>query len=73
MGISRSSKHKRRLTGDRMPIHQKTRKFEMGRQASSTKLSERNVVGVRGMEETLREEPLDSMRVTWISEKVTRK
>lgn len=38
MGISRDSRHKRRLTGGRMPIHQKKRKFELGRPAANTKL-----------------------------------
>lgn len=31
MGISRDSRHKRRLTGGRMPIHKKKRAFEKGR------------------------------------------
>ena len=48
MGISRDSRKKRRHTGGRMPIHQKKRKFEMGRQSSSTKLGERKIVPVRG-------------------------
>ena len=48
MGITRSSKQKHRLTGGRMPIHRKKRKFEMGRQPSMTKLGEQKVVRVRG-------------------------
>ena len=48
MGITRSSKVKRRATGGRMPIHRKKRKFEMGRQPSMTKLGEQKVVRVRG-------------------------
>ena len=48
MGITRSSKQKHRLTGGRMPIHRKKRKFEMGRQPSMTKLGEQKVVNVRG-------------------------
>ena len=31
MGISRDSRHKRRLTGGRMPVHKKKRAFEKGR------------------------------------------
>lgn len=56
MGISRSSKNKRRLTGGRMPIHKKKRKFEMGRQSSNTKLGERKVVSVRCRGGMLKEE-----------------
>ena len=38
MGINRDSRHKRRATGGRMPVHQKKRNFEMGRPAALTKL-----------------------------------
>lgn len=38
MGIGRDSRHKRRATGGRMPIHKKKRAFEKGRQVSMTKL-----------------------------------
>ena len=38
MGISRDSRHKRRLTGGRMPIHKKKRAFEKARPVSNTKL-----------------------------------
>ena len=31
MGITRDKRHKKRLTGGRMPIHKKKRVFEMGR------------------------------------------
>jgi len=47
MGISRDSKHKRRKTGGRMPIHQKKRKFMRGRQSSQTKLGENKKVIVK--------------------------
>lgn len=48
MGISRDSRHKRRLTGGRMPIHQKKRAFEKARPAANTKLiSDKNDVRVR--------------------------
>jgi len=41
MGICRSSRHKRRLTGGRRNIHQKKRKFEMGRPAANTRIGEK--------------------------------
>lgn len=37
-GLSRDSRHKRRLTGGRRNIHQKKRKYELGRAPASTKL-----------------------------------
>lgn len=75
MGISRSSKHKRRLTGGRMPIHRKKRKFEMGRQSSNTKLGERKVVSVRGRGGNVKRRALKlgEGNFTWISEKIARK
>jgi small subunit ribosomal protein S8e len=58
-----------------MPIHQKKRKFEMGRQASSTKLGERKVVSVRGRGGNIKRRALrlNEGNFTWISEKVARK
>merc|ERR1711976_1155321 len=47
MGISRDSRHKRRLTGGRMPIHKKKRKFESGKPAANTKLADKRVRLVR--------------------------
>ena len=38
MGINRDSRHKRRATGGRMPVHKKKRAFEKGRPAANTKL-----------------------------------
>ena len=38
MGINRDSRHKRRATGGRMPIHKKKRAFEKGRPAANTRL-----------------------------------
>ena len=75
MGISRSSKNKRRLTGGRMPIHRKKRKFEMGRQPSHTKLGEKKVINVRGRGSTIKQRALklNEGNFTWISEQVTRK
>jgi small subunit ribosomal protein S8e len=38
MGISRDSRHKRRATGGRMPIHKKKRAFEKARPLANTRL-----------------------------------
>ena len=75
MGISRSSKNKRRLTGGRMPIHRKKRKFEMGRQASMTKVGDKKVINVRGRGGNIKRRALklNEGNFTWISEKVTKK
>jgi len=40
MGISRDSRHKRRATGGRMPVHKKKRAFEKARASATTKLIE---------------------------------
>ena len=48
MGISRDSRHKRRATGGRMPVHKKKRKFESGRPKANTRLvSDNSKVTVR--------------------------
>lgn len=76
MGISRDSRHKRRLTGGRMPIHQKKRAFEKARPVSNTKLGvKRDVrpVRVRGGGHKYRAMTLDTGNFVWISEQVTRK
>lgn len=75
MGISRSSKNKRRLTGGRMPIHRKKRKFEMGRQASMTKVGEKKIINVRGRGGNIKRRALklNEGNFTWVSEKVTKK
>jgi small subunit ribosomal protein S8e len=49
MGISRDSRHKRRATGGRMPIHKKKRQFESGRVPANTKLGEKRIRRVRTM------------------------
>ena len=58
-----------------MPIHRKKRKFEMGRQASSTKLGERKVVSIRtrGGNTKRRALRLGEGNFTWVSEKIARK
>lgn len=75
MGINRDSRHKRRSTGGRMPIHQKKRKFEMGRQPASTKLGQKRVrpVRCRGGNYKYRALRIDAGNFSWGSEAVTRK
>jgi small subunit ribosomal protein S8e len=75
MGISRDSRHKRRATGGRMPIHKKKRKFEMGRQPAMTRLGSKSIRLVRGRggNEKHRALRLDAGNFTWGSEQVTRK
>jgi small subunit ribosomal protein S8e len=75
MGISRSSKLKRRKTGGAMPIHQKKRKYELGRQSSNTKLGEKKVVLIRTRGGNVKQRALriNEGNFNWISEKVTRK
>ncbi|KAL6757813.1 ribosomal protein S8e/ribosomal biogenesis NSA2 [Haematococcus lacustris] len=76
MGISRDSLHKRRATGGRKKHWRKKKKYEMGRQASNTKLSV-NVavrkVRVRGGNYKFRALRLDSGSYSWGSEAVSRK
>jgi len=75
MGISRDSRHKRRLTGGRRPIHQKKRKFELARPAAMTKLGSKRVVDVRvrGGGHKFRALRLDVGNFSWGTEAVTRK
>ena len=75
MGISRDSRKKRRLTGGRMPIHQKKRKFEIGRQASNTKLGDSKIVTVRGRGGNIKQRALrlNEGNFSWVSEKVAKK
>jgi len=75
MGINRDSRHKRRATGGRMPVHQKKRKFEMGRPAAMTKLGQKRVrpVRSRGGNYKFRALRIDSGNFSWGSEAITRK
>ena len=77
MGISRDSRHKRRLTGGRRAIHQKKRKYEIGRVAANTKLvpNEKrvHVVRTRGGNKKFRALRLDSGTFSWASEGCSRK
>ena len=77
MGISRDSRHKRRLTGGRMPIHQKKRAFEKARPVSNTKLVNDKArirrVRARGGNYKFRALRLKEGNFNWASEAVTRK
>ena len=74
-GISRSSRHKRSATGAQRAHYRKKRKFELGRQAASTKLGPKRVhtVRVRGGNTKYRALRLDTGNFAWGSEQVTRK
>ena len=77
MGISRDSRHKRRLTGGRMPVHKKKRAFEKARPVANTKLfsgkSRIRRVRVRGGNYKFRALRLKEGNFNWASEAVSRK
>merc|ERR1711981_888371 len=75
MGISRDSRHKRRLTGGRRNVHQKKRKYELARPAAMTKLGEKrvHVVRCRGGNLKYRAMRLNEGNFAWGSENATRK
>eukprot|EP00475_Leptophrys_vorax_P044491 TRINITY_DN892_c0_g1_i1.p1 TRINITY_DN892_c0_g1~~TRINITY_DN892_c0_g1_i1.p1 ORF type:complete len:218 (+),score=32.29 TRINITY_DN892_c0_g1_i1:115-768(+) len=76
MGISRDSLHKRRATGGKKKVWHKKRKYDMGRQAAMTKLSNNKTVRrirVRGGNYKFRALRLDTGNYAWGSEAVTRK
>ena len=77
MGINRDSRHKRRLTGGRMPIHKKKRAFEKARPVSNTKLvsdaARIRRVRVRGGNYKFRALRLKEGNFNWSSEAVSRK
>lgn len=76
MSISRNSRHKRRATGGRMPVHKKKRQFEMGRMATNTKLSSnKKVTLVRGRGGNFKHRALrvDTGNFAWGSEAIARK
>jgi len=75
MGISRSSRHKRSASGAQRAHYRKKRKFELGRQAASTRLGVKRIhtVRVRGGNLKHRALRLDSGNFAWASEHVTRK
>jgi len=75
MGINRDSRHKRRSTGGRMPIHQKKRKFEMGRPAAITKLGAPRIRPIRARGGNLKWRALKVQEgvFSWGSESISRK
>ena len=75
MSISRNSRHKRRATGGRMPIHQKKRKFEMGRVPTMTKLGAKKCINVRGRGNNVKRRALraDQGNFSWGSESMSAK
>merc|ERR1712060_1039140 len=75
MGIARDSRHKHRKTGGRRNIHQKKRKFEMGRPAALCKVGAKRVrvVRCRGGNSKFRALRLDSGNYSWGSENCTKK
>merc|ERR1712110_1143897 len=70
MSIARDSRHKRRATGGRMPVHKKKRKFEMGRVPANTKIGARRIILVRGRGNNLKHRCLkhDHGNFSWGSE-----
>ena len=75
MSISRNSRHKRRATGGRMPIHKKKRKFEMGRVPTMTKLGAKKVINIRGRGNNVKRRALraDAGNFAWGSEAMAAK
>jgi len=75
MGISRDSRHKRRLTGGKQKPYRKKRKYELGRPPTLTKLGPKKIslVRVRGGAEKRRALRLDAGNFSWGSEAVTKK
>lgn len=75
MGITRDSRHKHRLTGGRVNVHIKKRKYEMGRPAAMTRIGAKRVrvVKCRGRNTKYRALRLDSGNFTWGTENTTRK
>merc|ERR1719163_327319 len=75
MSISRNSRHKRRATGGRMPVHKKKRQFEMGRMPTMTKLGQKKVTMVRGRGGNFKHRALriDNGTFAWGSESISRK
>jgi len=75
MGISRDSRHKHRATGGRRNIHQKKRKFEMGRPSALCKLGAKRVrpVRCRGGNMKYRGLRIDAGNFAWGSENCAKK
>merc|ERR1712196_124182 len=75
MGISRDSFHKRRKTGGKLTKWRMNRKFELGRQASGTKIGHKRIrtVRTRGGNTKYRALRLDTGNFSWATESTTRK
>ena len=76
MGINRDSRHKRRATGGRMPIHKKKRAYEKGRPAANTRLlSDKRIriVRTRGGNTKVRALRLNEGNFAWGSEHIAKK
>ena len=75
MSISRNSRHKRRSTGGRMPVHKKKRLFEMGRPTTMTKLGPKKVTLVKGRGGNMKHRALriDAGTFSWGSEAISKK
>jgi len=75
MGIGRDSRHKHRKTGGRVNIHQKKRKFEMGRPSAMTRIGQKRARAIRcrGGNMKYRALRLDAGNFAWGSENCTRK
>jgi small subunit ribosomal protein S8e len=79
MGVGRDSRHKRRLTGGRMPIHKKKRAFEKARPIANTKLTQEKDdvrirrIRVRGGNVKFRALRLNEGNFAWASEGIARK
>merc|ERR1712151_1011807 len=75
MGIARDSRHKHRKTGGRRNLHQKKRKFEMGRPLALCKMGSKRVRSVRGRGGNMKYRALrlDSGNFAWGSENVAKK
>ncbi len=72
MGITRDSRHKRRLTGGIMSVHKKKRAFELGRPMANTKLGEKKIrkIRTRGGNQKFRALRGNTGNYNWASEGV---
>jgi len=75
MGISRDSRHKRRLTGGRRNVHVKKRKFELGRPSANTKIGAKRITTIRGRGANMKYRALrlETGNFSWGSEVTTRR
>ena len=75
MGISRDSRHKRRLTGGCMPIHKKKRAYEKGRPATNTRIGDKRIrkLRVKGGNYKFRALRLNTGNFNWASEGIALK